>query len=457
MAHQVNGDRHADAAFADRVRRNQEALAANLKTEFDFIVCGSGSSGAVVARRLAEDSNVSVLLLEAGGSDDVPSIMNAAQWPRNIGSERDWNFKAQANPNLNGRALAMSMGKVLGGGSSINVMLWSRGHKNDWDYFAAEAGDDAWSYAAVLDLYRRIEDWHGIPDPDHRGTGGPVFVQPAPDPNPIAPALLEAARSVGIPTFDNQNGAMMEGDGGASIQDVRMRDGRRLSIFRSYTFPYMDRPNLTVLTGALVLRLAFEGKRATGVAVVIEGTLRHIGVRCDIVLSLGAINTPKVLMQSGIGDASELRRLGIAVLENLPGVGANFQDHTLISGCAWWEYVEPLPPRNGALESTLFWKSRPDLNTPDIQLQQVEMPLVGGDNVAFNNAMSNAGPSYGISPGIVRPQSIGRLHLTGPNPQDPIEIDAATLEHPDDLTAAIRSIELCREIGNAPAFGPFAK
>jgi choline dehydrogenase len=125
----------------------------------------------------------------------------------------------------------------LGGGSSINVMAWSRGHKNDWDYFAAEAGDKAWSYESVLNIYRRIEDWHGAPDPDYRGTGGPVYVQPAPDPNPIAPAALEGARSVGIPTFENQNGRMMEGEGGASILDVRVRDGYRQSVFRSYVFP----------------------------------------------------------------------------------------------------------------------------------------------------------------------------------------------------------------------------
>ena len=456
MAHQVNGDRHADAAFAERVRRNQEALAANLKTEFDFIVCGSGSSGSVVARRLAEDSNVSVLLLEAGASDDVPSVTDAAQWSSNLGSERDWNFTARPNANLNGRAIPMNMGKVLGGGSSINVSVWSRGHKNDWDYFAAEAGDDGWSYAAVLDLYRRIEDWHGIPDPDHRGTGGLVFVQPVPDPSPIAPAFLEAARSIGIATFGNQNGAMMEGDGGSSILDVRIRNGRRLSLFRSYTFPFMDRPNLTVLTGALVVRLTFEGKRATGVDVLIEGTLCHIGVRCEIVLSMGAINTPKVLMQSGIGDEFELRRLGIPVLEHLPGVGRNFQDHFLINGCVW-EYVEPMAPGNGAFESTLFWRSLPNLDTPDIQMVQSNGQTRSSGYAMFDHAVGSAGPSYGIRPGIVHPQSVGRLHLTGPSPVDPIEIEDDILDHPDDLAAAIRSIELCREIGNAPTFHRYAK
>jgi choline dehydrogenase len=276
--------------FAERVRVNQAKLTSELKTHYDFIVCGSGSSGSVVARRLAENPDVSVLLLEAGGSDDVPSVMEAGQWPLNLGSDQDWAFQAQPNPNLNGRSIPMNMGKVLGGGSSINVMCWARGHKNDWDYFASEAGDPAWSYESVLKIYGRIEDWHGAPDPKYRGTGGPVFVQPAPDPNPIAPAMLKGARSVGIPTFENQNGRMMEGAGGCSIMDVRIRDGKRQSVFRSYTFPYMDRPNLTVLAHALVTRITFEGKRATGVVCDCAGKTQRIGARLEVVLSLGAIS-----------------------------------------------------------------------------------------------------------------------------------------------------------------------
>jgi len=185
---------------------------------------------------------VTVLLLEAGGPDDVPEVMRPEQWPLNLGGERDWNFVTQPNPHLNGRAIPFDMGKVLGGGSSINVMAWARGHKNDWDFFAAEAGKKAWSYESVLEIYRRIEDWHGAPDPDYRGTGGPVYVQPAPDPNPIAPAVLKGARSVGIPTFENQNGRMMEGDGGAAIADLIIRNGCRhrcsaLIFSRTWTGP----------------------------------------------------------------------------------------------------------------------------------------------------------------------------------------------------------------------------
>ena len=200
----------AEEAFAPRARANQEKLTAELKPSYDFIVCGSGSSGSVVARRLAENPTASVLLLEAGGSDDAPEVTEALSWPSNIGSERDWMFRTGPNPHLGGRSLGWSMGRVLGGGSSINVMIWARGHRNDWDYFAAETGYPGWSYDAVLEIWRRIEDWHGEPDPRRHGMGGLVFVQPAPDPNPIAPAMREAARSVGIPTFADLNGALVE-------------------------------------------------------------------------------------------------------------------------------------------------------------------------------------------------------------------------------------------------------
>jgi choline dehydrogenase len=441
--------------FAERVRHNQQKLGAELKPQYDFIVCGSGSSGSVVARRLAENPDVSVLLLEAGGDDDVPAVMRAEQWPANLGSERDWNFTAQPNPHLNGRSIPFGMGKVLGGGSSINVMIWSRGHKNDWDFFASEAGDNAWSYESVLNIYRRIEDWHGAPDPDYRGTGGPVYVQPAPDPNPIAPAALEGARSVGIPTFENQNGRMMESAGGASIFDLRTRDGYRQSVFRSFVFPYMDRPNLTVLTGALVTRLTFdqvESKRVGGVEFSHDGQILCVAAGSEVVLSLGAIHTPKVLMQSGIGDQTELQRHGIPVVQHLPGVGQNLQDHPGFS-CVW-EYQQPLPPRNNGGEATLFWKSDPNLDTPDLQASQAEFPLASAEAAARFD-MPEFGWTWGGS--VVRPKSRGHIRLTGPEPTDPVQIEANTLSHPDDVKAAIAAVELCREIGNSAPLQPFVK
>jgi choline dehydrogenase len=435
--------------FDALVQANQRKLAAEIQPSYDFIVCGSGSSGSVLARRLAE-TGVSVLLLEAGGTDDVPSVREAGQWPTNLGTERDWGFQSEPNPLINGRRLALSMAKVLGGGPSINGMVWSRGHKNDWDYFADEAGDPGWSYESILGIYRRIEDWQGN-DPRRRGKGGLVYLEPARDPNPIAPAMLEAASSLGIPTFDDQNGELMEGDGGAAIANLCIRNHRRSSIFRTYTYPYMDRPNLTVLTGALVGRVVFDGKRAVGVEFLRGDQCHRVAAVYEIVLSLGAINTPKVLMQSGIGDESELARAGVHVVQHLPGVGRNFQDHIHVA-CIW-EYKTPLPPRNNLAEATFFWKSDVSLDTPDLQSFQVEVPFCTPETAHF----SPPAGSWSMLPGVVRPRSQGHLHIIGPNPSDPIEIVANTFSDPADVKALIRSVELCRNIGNSVVMNPFVK
>jgi choline dehydrogenase len=438
--------------FAERARLNQAQLSSQVRSQYDFIVCGSGSSGSVVARRLAENPEVSILLLEAGGTDDVPTVMEANQWPLNLGSERDWGFVSQPMSHLNGRSIPLSMGKVLGGGSSINVMCWARGHKNDWDYYASEAADDSWNYQSVLALYSRIEDWHGTPDPAYRGTGGPVFVEPAPRPNPIAPAMLEGAASIGIPTFDSPNGRMMEGIGGAAIMDLIVRAGKRQSIFRSYVYPYLDRANLTVLTGALVTNISFKGKQATGVHVVYRGKSQHINATCEVVLALGAIHTPKVLLQSGVGDQSELRRYGIPIVQHLPGVGQNFQDHVAFGSI--WESSEPLAFRNNGGEATCFWRSDPSLGSPDLQICHGEVPIPSAETAARFNPPAASWTMFG---GLVQPKSRGQIRISGANPLDPVRIQTNTLSHPDDMKAAVACVELSREIGNSSALRPFSK
>jgi choline dehydrogenase len=438
------------AAFTERVRKNQQKLASELHSSYSFIVCGSGSSGSVVARRLAENPDVSVLLLEAGGSDDVPSVTEANQYLFNLGSERDWNFGTQSSPQLNGRSIRSNMGKVLGGGSSVNAMVWSRGHKNDWDWFAAETGDAAWNYQSVLNIYRRIEDWHGAPDPKYRGTRGPVFVQSAQDPNPVGPAMIEAARSVGIPAFESPNGRMMEGQGGASLFDLLVRDGKRQSIFRAYTFPYMDRPNLTVLTDALVTRITLEGKQATSVEFVYNGQVHRIGAGLEVVLSLGAIHTPKVLMLSGIGDQADLQPLGIPLVQHLPGVGKNVQDHLAGVGCVW-EYQQPLAPRNNGSEATFFWKSDPALDRPDLQPHLIEAPVFDAEARAKFNSLRDCWTLLCVVTGT---KSRGQVRLTSSTPDDPILIEPNTLSHPDDLKAAMACVELCREVGNSAPLAP---
>jgi choline dehydrogenase len=443
---------HEAADFAARVRANQRKLAANIQHSYDFVVCGSGSSGSVVARRLAENAAVNVLLLEAGGTDEVPSVMEPGQWSANLGTERDWGFRAKANPRLNGRCIPLPMGKVLGGGSSINAMAWARGHRNDWDYFAAEADDDGWNYKSVLAIYRRIEDWAGEPDPVRRGTGGLIYVEPAYNPNPIAPALLDAARSVGIPTFNDHNGRMMECDGGSSIINLRIREGRRLSIFRTYTYPYMDRPNLTVLTGAHVTRVTIVGSRAVGVEFSLNGRAHRVGANREVVLSLGAVNTPKVLMQSGIGDENELKRVGIGLLHHLAGVGQNFQDHPMVAACVW-EYQEPIAPRNNGGEATLIWKSDPALHEADLQFLQAQVANTTAETAHYAPPPA----SWSLMPALVRPKSRGRLRLTGSSPHAPLEIDANMLADPADLRALMTGLALCREIGNSAALRPFVK
>jgi choline dehydrogenase len=436
--------------LAARVQGNRHKLGAELRSHYDFIICGAGSSGSVVARRLAENADVSILLLEAGGSDDVPEIMDPLRWPALRRGEHDWSFSAMPNPRLNGRAIPMSMGKVLGGGSSINVMVWSRGHQADWDYFAAEAGDDGWNYRSVLQIYRRIEDWHGAPDAARRGTGGMVFVQPAPDPHPLAAAMIEAFAAVGVPAFDDQNGAMMEGHGGAALTNLCVRDGRRQSIFRSYVYPVMGRPNLTVLTGALVTRLTLAGKRVTGVEVAYQNKVRRVGAG-EVVVSMGTIHTPKLLMQSGIGDEAELKRLGIPLVQHLPGVGRNFQDH-FMAPCVW-EASAPIERRNNLTESTALWRSSPTLDVPDLQTLMVEAPYASPQAAKVPLPPD----SWSLTNAVLHTASRGRLRLSGPNPHDPVEIHANSLDDSADLKALKICVEFCRAIGNSLALRPFTK
>jgi choline dehydrogenase len=437
--------------YFQRENPHQVMLKRPLKSHYDFIVCGAGSSGSVVARRLAENPSVDVLLVEAGGTDNVPSVMDPAQWPANIGSERDWKFHAEPNPNLNGRAIPMSMGKVLGGGSSINVMVWARGHRSDWDFFAAESDDPAWGYESVLEIYRNIENWQGAPDPQHRGTGGIIYVQPSPDPSPVGTAMLDAARELGIPTFASQNGLMMEGNGGCALTDVLIHNGERQSIFRAYVYPFLDRPNLTVLPETLVTRLVLEGKRVTGIEVFRNGSRQQIFVRSEVVLSLGAVHTPKVLMHSGIGDEAELDRFNIPVVHHLPGVGQNLQDH-LAFGCIW-EYHSPLAPRNTGNETTLYWKSIPGLDSPDMLFCQAEFPVPSVETATRGVPKDG----WTIYAGLARPKSRGRVRVTSSDPFDPVSLETNMLEHPDDMKAAIACVKLCQGIGQSPALQPFVK
>jgi choline dehydrogenase len=437
---------HGHDTLPTLIRENQEKLAADLSGRYDFIVCGAGSSGSVVAGRLAAHPAVKVLLLEAGGSDELDVVMDPNLWVRALGSELHWDFVAEPNPHLDGRAIPYSMGKVLGGGSSINVSTWSRGHRADWDGYAAEADDPSWGYPAILDLYRRrIEEWKGPSDPKYRGSGGPMHVQAAPDPHPFFTAMLEGAESTGLRRFENPNGRMMEADGGCAVTDEIVRGGRRHSVFRSYTYPRMNQPNLTVLTDALVTRVLFERRRAVGVELRLGGRLLRIGAALEVILSLGAIQTPKVLMQSGIGDDAELRRFGIPVAQNLAGLGRNLHDHVAL-GCVWEATGEPLPsaPRSQAV---CFWKTDPVLESPNFYTYAHAGPDMTPENRA---RFTLPAASWSLVAGM-RPASRGTIHLTGPNASDRVQIDANYLAEPADLKNLMIGLERARDIGNAAA------
>lgn len=443
----------AMAEQAEAIADNQAALARALKQQYDYIVCGAGSSGCVVASRLSENPDVSVLLLEAGGGDDVASILDPGVWYTNLGTEREWGDRSLPQPHLNGRSLSLAMGKAIGGGSSINVMAYARGHKNDYDFWANEAGDKAWAYDHVLSIYKRIEDWQGMPDPAYRGHGGIVWVQPARDPNPIAPAMVRAAAAVGIPSFDDHNGKMMEGPGGCSIANTTIKDGRRRNIASHYLHHAMRRPNLTVLTAAEVQKVTLTGKRATGIEFVWEGALRKIGAAKEVILSAGALNSPKLLMLSGIGDPAALKRAGVKPVHSLPGVGRNFMDHILLGGCVW-EYATAQAPRNNLAECTFFWKSDSRLDTPDLQPFQIEIPYA---SEATGKAYPMPAAGWSIAPGLVRPQSRGHVALQSNDPRARLAIHANFLSEPADLKALVRAVELCREIGNRQELREFAK
>ncbi|WP_137155618.1 GMC family oxidoreductase N-terminal domain-containing protein [Rhizobium sp. FKL33] len=436
-----------DAAITQRYNARKLAGA------YDYIVVGSGSGGAVVAGRLAAETSASVLVLEAGGTDQLDAVLNPLMWPTNIRSERDWGYSATPSASVNGRSLILPMGKVIGGGSSINVMIWARGHKNDFDFWASETGDDAWNYRNVLEIYKRIEDWQGVQDTSRRGVGGRLFVTDVRDPNPIAPAFLQGCQSVGIPVFADMNGEMMEGQGGAALANVRIKDGMRRNLPSDYLWEVLKKPNITLLTGAVMHRLELSGSTVTGVTFEKDGELHTVQANRRVVLSAGAINTPKILMQSGIGPAAHLKEVGVKVVHDLPGVGQNFQDHILAAGCVW-EYETVLPPKNSAAEATFFWKSDSSLDTPDLQPFQIEVPYA---SEVHGPAFSVPNNSWSIAPGLVRPKSRGQVRLTGADPSAPVVIDGGFLKEEADLKALVHCIDLCREIGNSEALRDFAK
>ncbi len=444
------------ATLADEleaIRANQTERAARLLPKYDVVVCGGGSAACALVGRLAADRRTNVLLVEAGDWDTAPTVQDPRLWFTNLGTERDWGHVAEPTASTRQRPIAEHMGRVLGGGSSINATIWVRPHANDLAHWAEVTGDSRWGYEHALGIYRRMENWQGAPDARYRGRGGPVWCEPSQNPHPLAPAMLEACRSLGLPVFDDLNGRREESEGGFALMNHIIREGRRVNLARAYLYPILAQPNVTVLTNAHVDRVLFDGDRASGIELVRHDRLIRIQAGREVVLSTGAVNTPKLLMLSGIGDEASLRRLGIATRVHAPEVGRNFQDHLLHGGCLW-ESPEPIEHRNSGAEASGFWKSSPSIPVPDMNLVQIELPYTS-DVVGRTYAVpANA---WALCAGLVAPKSRGRVRLRSSNPSDRPLIEANFLSHPDDVKCMARAIELCRSIGNAAPLRAFAK
>jgi choline dehydrogenase len=445
---------HVLADELDAIRANQNERAKKLKSAYDYIVVGTGSGGSALVGRLAAASpNASILVLEAGDWDTAPSVQDPGVWFTNLGSERDWKDVSLPSAGTNNRAIPEHMGKVVGGGSSINATIWARPFKADLDHWAAESGDAAWGYEHGLSIYRRMENWQGKPDARYRGRGGPVWCQHAANPHPAAPAMLEACRSLGLPVLDDLNGAREEGAGGFALMNQIIREGRRQSMARSYLYPVLARRNVTLLVNTQVDRLTFAGNRTTGVEIGSGPQARRIQAKAEVILCSGGINTPKLLMLSGIGDEAQLRAHGIKARVHAPEVGQNFQDHILHGGCIW-EPKEHVPHRNSAANASGFVKSDASLASPDVNLVQIELPYA---SEVIGKRYSPPNTSWALCAGLVAPKSRGEVRLKSADPADRPIVDARFLSHPDDVKALAYGIELARDIGNSPAMGAFVK
>ena len=432
----------------------------------DFVIVGSGSAGAVMADRLSADCKHSVIVVEYGGTDIGPFIQMPAalSYPMNM-SRYDWGYQSEPEPHLGGRRLACPRGKVIGGSSSINGMVYVRGHARDYDNWA-EQGAAGWAYKDVLPYFERMETSHGGQD-GWRGTDGPLHVTRGPRKNPLYHAFVEAGQQAGFEMTEDYNGEKQEGFG---PMEMTVHNGRRWSAANAYLRPALKRPNLTMVSG-LARKVLFDGKRATGIEIARGGSVETITANREVILAASSINSPKLLKLSGIGPADELGRHGIEVLADRPGVGANLQDHlelyiqqectqpislysklNLFSkgliGLEWLLFKSGLGATNH-FESAAFLRSKPGVEYPDIQYHFLPVAI------RYDGKAPAKSHGFQAHVGPMRSKSRGTVTLRSADPNDAPVIQFNYMSHEDDWADFRHCIRLTRNIFGQDAFTPY--
>lgn len=411
---------------------------------YDYIVIGAGSAGCVVTHRLTEDRNTTVLLLEAGNPDTKPEIYIPAECINLIGSEVDWGYFSEPEPYLNHRKMLCSRGKVLGGSSSINFMLYVRGNSHNYDHWQS-LGNSGWGYQNVLPYFKKSEHQQRGASKFH-GVGGELSVTDVMNPAVVSQRFVDACVAMGYDYNPDFNGAQQKG---AGPYQLTVKDGKRHSAAAAFLLPILDRPNLTVTTGALVTRLLFEGTRAVGVEYLHEGTFYQVRAGQEVILSAGAFDSPKLLMLSGIGDANHLQAMGIPIVADLPGVGQNLQDHifTVVVQESTQDVHSAIT--SSVAEAGLILHSEGNLDVaPDLQFffgpVQLLSPGYTPANFGFTGAVA-----------LTRLQNIGSISLQSTNPKDPPIIQMNYLQHQTDVQKLIEGIKLMRRLFQSHAFDEF--
>lgn len=427
---------------------------------FDYIIVGGGTAGCVLANRLTEDEKTTVLLIEAGGTDQRREVQAPAAFPKLFKSSVDWAFETEPESALQGRRLFWPRGKMLGGCSSMNAMIYIRGAQNDFDHWAA-LGNDGWGYREVLPYFKRSESWHG-PGTTLHGYGGPLHVERLKRMTPITGVFVRAACEAGHSINEDFNGGTQEGFG---VYQTNIHRGKRFSAVDAFLRPAMRRPNLKVVVEAPVQRMLFEGRRATGVEYLLGTHLVRAEARREVLLCAGAIGSPQLLLCSGVGPARHLREHDIPVLHDLPGVGENLQDHlmgmlsyacteegiTLDKAETLGSMLQYLLFRSGPFASNIgeaggFIRSHPDLPAADIQV------IFGPAYYVQHGFVRIPGNGFSLGYILLHPESRGRVSLKSPNPAHAPRIEANYLGTPADEHTMLRGLEHCRKIAQAPAF-----